>query len=363
MGSILTINVGSSSIRTATFLMDGANLDPRPTRNTDCTELADCFKEVGNVSAIAHRVVHVGVVEEDAAILGVRILERIREGIALAPNHNQKVLNAIEMVSELFEEVPQIAVYDSAFHRTIPLHAAIYPGPYEWYERLFVKRLGFHGLSHRYASEKTLQMLGRDAKHVVTAHIGNGVSLAAIKDGSSVDTTMGFTPLEGLMMGQRSGTIDPGIIFYLMQKEFLTASEMERLVSTESGLLGTSGLSADFRDILKARNEGHQRASLAFEMYVHRLRRGIGEMAAAMDGLDALVFTGGVGEHSPVLRSAICSGLSSFGIKLDDLKNDSVAKDGMISHPGGTASVLVVESKENWMMARAAMALLNDISH
>lgn len=363
MGIILTINVGSSSIRTATFLIDGTSLDPVPASSADCPELADCFREVGKVSAIAHRVVHAGVVEEDGAILNDRILERIREGIALAPNHNQKVLSAIETATALFKEVPQIAVYDSAFHRTIPLHAAIYPGPYEWYERLFVKRLGFHGLSHHYASEKAIQMLGRGAKHVLTAHIGNGVSLAAIKDGISVDTTMGFTPLEGLMMGQRSGTIDPGIIFYLMRKEFLTASEMERIVSTESGLLGISGLSADFRDILKARNEGHQRASLAFEMYAHSIRRAIGQMAAAMDGLDALVFTGGVGENSPVLRSAICSGLSSFGIKLDELKNDSLAKDGTISHPGGTVSVLVVESKENWMMARVTMALLNDISH
>ena len=201
-------------------------------------------------------------------------------------------------------------------------------------------------------------MLGYVPKNLVTAHIGNGASLAAIQDGISVDTTMGFTPMEGLMMGQRSGTIDPGILFYLMQKEQLTVSEVERVISAESGLLGVSGISADFRDVVTARANGKPRASLAFDMYVHRLRRGIGEMAASMDGMDALVFTGGVGEHSAQLREAVCAGLSSFGMYVDRDKNNTVSEDAIISGTSGHVSVLVVKAKENWIMARATAALL-----
>lgn len=360
MKRILTINVGSSSIRVITFRTNGTNVDLEPISSLDVAEVSQCFEGADKVSAIAHRVVHAGVVQEDAALLDDGITSRIRNGIPLAPNHNQKVLNTIQAAAKRLQSVPQIAVFDSAFHRTIPLPAALYPVPYDWYVRFSVKRLGFHGLSHRYASERAAQILGYVPRHLVVAHIGNGASLAAIREGVSVDTTMGFTPLEGLMMGQRSGTVDPGILLYLMQKERLTPPEMERLISSESGLLGTSGVSADFREILDLRIAGHERATLAFDMYVHRVRRGIGEMAAAMNGIDALVFTGGVGEHSSEIRRAVCSGLSSFGIKIEEARNEAVCADATVSRSDSPVSVLVVTAKENWMMARAAAAILYD---
>ena len=213
--------------------------------------------------------------------------------------------------------MPQVAVFDTGFHKNMPRSAAVYPGPYEWFEN-GIRRYGFHGINHKYCARRAAHLLRRDLKSfkLVTCHLGNGCSLAAIRDGRSVDTTMGFTPLEGLMMGTRSGSVDPGILTYLMRSQQLTGERLDELLNQHSGLLGISGASGDMREILTAIKNGDQRAKLAFEIYIHRLRAGIGAMIAVLDGVDALVFTAGVGEHSSEVRSAVCQNFGYIGLKL-----------------------------------------------
>lgn len=273
---------------------------------------------------------------------------------ALAPAHNPANLEGIEALEQILgTEVPQIAVFDTAFHTQMPLFAAIYPGPYEWFEQ-GIRRYGFHGISHQYCAQRAAQILGRELKELrlITCHLGNGCSLAAIRDGHSVDTTMGFTPLDGLMMGSRSGSVDPGILIHLMRQEGYTADKLEQLLNLASGLKGISGVSEDMRQIMAAIAQGNQRAQLALDIYVHRLRSGICAMLASLGGLDALIFTAGVGENSPTIRAAACEAFEFLGLKLDPEKNTRLPDDRDIATADSTLRVLVIHTQEDWAIAQ-----------
>jgi acetate kinase len=257
------------------------------------------------------------------------------------------------IVEKLLGAVPQIAVFDTGFHRKMPLAAAVYPGPYEWFAD-GVHRYGFHGINHQYCAGRAARLLGRELNSLklVSCHLGNGCSLAAIRDGHSVDTTMGFTPLEGLMMGTRSGSVDPGILTYLVRQKGISAERLDEILNKESGLLGISGISGDMRLILAAMSDGNERAQLAFDIYIHRLRSGIGAMVAVLGGVDALIFTAGVGENSPDVRAATCESFRYLGVKLDPGKNAQSQSDQDIAAPDSSVRVLVIRAQEDWAIAR-----------
>jgi acetate kinase len=270
----------------------------------------------------------------------------------LAPLHIRAELEGMEIVDSVLGAVPQVAVFDTGFHRQMPEAAAIYPGPYEWVEK-GIRRYGFHGINHQYCAGRAAQLLRKDVNSLklVSCHLGNGCSVAAIQGGRSVDTTMGFTPLEGLMMGTRSGSIDPGILTFLMRQENFDAEKIDHLLNQESGLLGISGISGDMRDILSAMQQNHERAKLAFEIYTHRLRGAIGSMAAVLGGVDALVFTAGVGENSPQVRAAACNTLEFLDLKLDRELNSRSFLDCDISTADARVRVLVIRAEEDWAIA------------
>jgi acetate kinase len=265
----------------------------------------------------------------------------------------------MESVSKLLGSVPQVAVFDTGFHHNMPLPAATYPGPYEWFEQ-GIRRYGFHGINHQYCAERAAELLGKDltALKLVTCHLGNGCSLAAILNGRSVDTTMGFTPLEGLMMGTRSGSVDPGVLTYLMRQRRFLDEQLDDVLNKKSGLLGISGVSSDMREVLAASTDSGdpvrmERSKLALDMYVHRLRSGIGAMIAVLGGVDALVFTAGVGENSPEIRVGACDNLAFLGLQLDDAKNrQPLLADTDISAPDAPVRTLVIRAQEDWMIAR-----------
>jgi acetate kinase len=266
--------------------------------------------------------------------------------------HIRSELEGIKTVENLFGAVPQVAVFDTGFHSQMPLSAAVYPGPYEWFEK-DIRRYGFHGINHQYCAGRTAQLLGKSEAplKLVICHLGNGCSITAVDGGRSVDTTMGFTPLDGLMMGTRSGSVDPGILTYLMRQSQLDASGIDTLLNQKSGLLGISGVSGDMRDILAAIRGGHKRAKLAFDIYVHRLQSAIGGMAAVLSGMDALVFTAGVGENSPEVRAAVCGTMDFLGLRLDYGKNAARTFDTDISAPDSRVRVFVIQAAEDWAIA------------
>jgi len=310
------------------------------------------------VDVVGHRVVHGGPQYENP----VRITSQVKAAIVrlaeFAPLHNRAELDSMNMVEKLFGPVPQIAVFDTGFHQTLSRAAAVYPGPYEWFSS-GIRRYGFHGINYRYCCGRAAQLLGRDQSslRLVACHLGNGCSLAAIRNGKSVDTTMGFTPLEGLMMGTRSGSVDPGILTYLMRQGGLTAEQLDQVLNTQSGLLGISGRSGDMRDILTAMKEGDERATLAFDIYIHRLQSGIGSMIGVLGGLDALVFSGGVGENSPEVRAGACENFGFLGIKLDAAKNAQSPPDANLAAPESSVPVLIIRAQEDWQIARECWAL------
>ena len=278
----------------------------------------------------------------------------------LAPAHNPANLEGIEAIEQILgTEVPQVAVFDTAFHTQLPLSAAIYPGPYEWFEQ-GIRRYGFHGISHQYCAQRAAQILSRELKELrlITCHLGNGCSLAAIRDGHSIDTTMGFTPLDGLMMGSRSGSVDPGILIYLMRQQGYTADQLDRALNLGSGLKGISGVSADMRQIVSAIAQDNSRSQLALNIYVHRLRSCIGAMLASLGGLDALVFTAGVGENSALVRTAACEAFGFLGLKLDPEKNTGSPEDRDIATADSTVRVLVIHTQEDWAIAKDCWHLL-----
>jgi acetate kinase len=300
-----------------------------------------------DIDVVGHRVVHGGARYFEPSFVTAEVKSAIESVSVFAPLHNRAELKGMEMVAKLLGSVPQIAVFDTGFHRTMPLSAKTYPGPYEWFEQ-GIRRYGFHGINHQYCAERAPQLLGKNLNSLVTCHLGNGCSLAAIREGKSVDTTMGFTPLEGLMMGTRSGSVDPGVLTYLMRRRHFLDEQLDDVLNKKSGLLGISGISSDMREVLDARKKGHERATLAFDMYVHRLRSGIGAMTAVLGGIDALVFTAGVGENSPEVRAAVCDHLAFLGLRLDPAKNaqSHLDKDGDISSPDAAVRVLVIHAQK-----------------
>lgn len=312
------------------------------------------------IDVVGHRVVHGGHEYRSSTRVNPAVKSAIAHLAALAPAHNPANLAGIEAVEEILgTDVPQVAVFDTAFHAQIPLAAAIYPGPYQWFEQN-IRRYGFHGISHQYCAQRAAQILGRELKELrlITCHLGNGCSLAAIRDGHSIDTTMGFTPLDGLMMGSRSGSVDPGILIYLIRQQGYTADDLERVLNRDSGLKGISGISADMRQIMAAIAQDHSGAKLALDIYVHRLRSGIGAMLASLGGLDALVFTAGVGENAPLVRRAACEAFSFLGLKLDAEKNTGSPKDQDIATADSTVRALVVHTQEDWAIAKDCWQLL-----
>jgi acetate kinase len=310
------------------------------------------LNQLSEIEAVGHRVVHGGTKYSSSVFLTAEVKEAIADLIPLAPNHNPAHLEGIEAIEKVLENVPQVAVFDTAFHSKMPPEVATYPVPYDWLE-LGIRRYGFHGTSHKYCSEKAAKILGKSLAdlRIVTCHLGNGCSLAAIKNGISINTTMGFTPLEGLMMGTRSGSIDAGILIFLIENKYFDAGELNLVLNKKSGLKGIFGESGDMREVLKAKNAGNERAKLAFEMYVDRLRCGIGEMAASLGGLDVLVFTAGVGENAAEVRAETCKGLEFLGIKIDKESNNNSPRNASISTEDSAVEVLVVHTQEDWAIA------------
>jgi len=313
---------------------------------------ARAISSVTEIEVVGHRVVHGGPHFEDPVVVTPEVRSAIASVSPLAPLHIRAELGGMEIIDNALGGVPQVAVFDTGFYRQLPPEAAVYPGPYNWVKK-DIRRYGFHGINHRYCAGRAAQLLRKEpgSLKLVSCHLGNGCSVTAIEGGRSVDTTMGFTPLEGLMMGTRSGSVDPGILTFLMRQDQLDSQRIDEILNQESGLLGISGLSSDMRDILVAIQQNHERAKLAFDIYIHRLREAIGSMAAVLGGMDALVFTAGVGENSPEVRAAACSNLEFLGLKLDRELNSRPFLDYDISTADSRVRVLVIRAEEDWAIA------------
>jgi acetate kinase len=311
------------------------------------------------IDAVGHRIVHGGHRLDQSTLVTPEVKSIIASVAAFAPLHNRAELEGIEIVERLIGKVRQVAVFDTGFHRTLPPLAAVYPGPYAWFEQ-GIRRYGFHGINHEYCASRVEQLLGLGlaSLKIVSCHLGNGCSLAAISGGCSIDTTMGFTPLDGLMMGTRSGSVDPSILTYLMRQSTMTGDEMDDTLNKKSGLLGISGVSSDMREIMSAIQQGNQRAKLAFDMFVHRLQQGIAAMAASLQGIDVLIFTAGIGEHSPEIRAATCKGLAFLGIHLDPDQNAASSGDQQISAGDSKVKIFIVRAQEDWAIAKACAGLV-----
>jgi len=376
---ILVLNSGSSSQKTALFEFGAGDL-PDPAlpiwerklewkgaedRQSAAAEIIEelwggsnaVIGSPSEISAVGHRVVHGGAKLTEPVVIDPSVKQSIADVSEIAPLHNQAALQGIDLVEKLLPGIPQVAVFDTAFHRTLPPHATVYPGPYEWFER-GIRRFGFHGINHEYCAHRAARLLKLELSSlkIVTCHLGNGCSLAAIDGGRSVDTTMGFTPLEGLMMGTRSGSIDPGILTYLMRKG-TSGDQLDSLLNHQSGLMGISGVSSDMRAVLKAADEENARAQLAFDIFTHRLKSGIAAMAASLGGMDVLIFTAGIGENSSQTRDAACAGLKFLGVSLNHDKNSSVDGDTDVSAADSKVKVLVIRAQEDWAIAQKCFAL------
>jgi acetate kinase len=316
------------------------------------------INSLNEIDIVGHRVVHGGQDYQQSTLISPDVKEAIARLSVFAPVHNPVNLEGIEALEKILPNRPQVAVFDTAFHAQLPPAAFVYPGPYEWLED-GIRRYGFHGISHQYCARRAAQILNRDLTHLrlITCHLGNGCSLAAIRGGWSVDTTMGFTPLDGLMMGSRSGAIDPGIIIHLLRRSDFTAEKLDSILNRNSGLKGISGVSSDMRQIGEAITQGNERAQLALDIYIHRLRAGIGAMLASLGGLDALIFTAGVGENSAVVRAAACEAFGFLGFKLDGEKNQHSPADEDIAAVDSAARVLVIHTQEDWEIARECWKL------
>lgn len=311
------------------------------------------IEKPGQIDMVGHRVVHGGQEYQESVLINPEVKAAIARLCHLAPAHNPANLEGIEMMQTILgTQVPQVAVFDTAFHARMPIANRTYPGPYTWLDQ-GIRRYGFHGISHQYCSQRAAQILGRELTdlRLITCHLGNGASLSAVQQGYSIDTTMGFTPLDGLMMGTRSGSVDPGILLHLLRNHH-SVDELDRILNKESGLQGISGVSGDLRQVMTAIAEGNSRAQLALNMYIHRLRSCIGSMLASLGGLDALVFTAGVGENSPSIRAAACTTFEFLGLKLDTAKNESHPMDQDIATPDSTVRVVVIHTQEDWAIAQ-----------
>ena len=323
-------------------------------------EKTGVIKSLAEVGAVGHRVVHGGEKFTTSTLLTEEAIKAIEECNDLAPLHNPANLIGIRACQELMPETPMDAVFDTAFHQTMPEEAYLYGLPYEYYENYKVRRYGFHGTSHSFVSKKAAELAGKpyeDLK-IIVCHLGNGASLSAVKNGKSVDTSMGLTPLEGLIMGTRSGDMDPAIMEYIAKKENLDIAGVMNVLNKKSGVLGLSGVSSDFRDIEGAAAEGNERAAKALNAFNYRVIKYIGAYAAAMDGVDVIAFTAGLGENDKNMRKAVCSHLSYLGVKIDDAANDVRGKDTIISAPDSKVMVMVVPTNEELAIARETLALV-----
>jgi acetate kinase len=376
--NVLVLNAGSSSLKAALYELDTpgdeGSRPPRPLWEKEQKvdeSVAGLVESLWSgdepviagpaaIDVVGHRVVHGGATLVDSVRVSPTVRKEIERAAEQAPEHNARALQVLDDVAWLVgPAVPQVAVFDTAFHVTLPVAAFTYAGPSEWTAR-GIRRFGFHGISHRYAAHRAARLLDRDvgALRAVTCHLGGGCSLAAVHDGRSVETTMGYTPLDGIPMGRRSGAIDPGILIHLLRHEGHTADSLDRLLNHESGLAGLSGTSGDMREILAAIDARDERARTAFDVYVHHIRQSIAAMAASLNGVDVIVFTGGVGEHVPRVRAAVCEGLAFLGVELDHTANDRVGKDAVCSPSHAKVAVLVVRAEENWVVAQDCVRVL-----
>lgn len=325
------------------------------------SEKYGCIKTLDEIKAVGHRVVHGGEKFNSSVLITKEVKDMITACIDIAPLHNPANLKGIAAVEAILPNVPQVAVFDTAFHQTMPDYAYMYAIPHELYEKYGIRRYGFHGTSHRYVSQRVCEYLGIDSQgtKIITCHIGNGGSISAVKDGKCVDTSMGLTPVEGLMMGTRCGDIDAGAVTFIADKEGLTTSGVSNLLNKKSGLLGVSGISSDMREIQAAVDAGEKGAILAENMYFYRIRKYIGAYAAAMGGVDVILFTGGVGENQANCREAACKGLEFMGVELDTQKNDAVrGEEGIISTDNSKVKIVVIPTDEEWMIASDTMNVL-----
>ncbi|MGH9224583.1 MAG: acetate/propionate family kinase [Acidimicrobiales bacterium] len=350
---VLVVNTGSSSLKLSLLAPDDSVL----WSGGDLADLSDLPEDI---DAVGHRVVHGGASLQHATVIDDEVIKQIEALTPLAPLHQPRAVEAIRKVSELLPDVPAVACFDTAFHSTLSPAASTYALPRDWLRRWDLRRFGFHGLSHQYASRRAAEVAGRPPSglRLVTCHLGAGASVCAVRDGRSVDTSMGFTPLEGLVMATRSGTVDPGLILWLINEAGLPAREVADALERLSGLAGLSGGSGDFRELMGTMTSGENAAKLAFEVYIHRLRREIAAMAAALGGLDVLVFTGGVGEHVPIVRATAARQLGFLGVAIDGTRNNATTSDGDVSADGAAARTVVVTAREDIEIARQVRRVL-----
>lgn len=318
------------------------------------------IKSMDQISAIGHRVVHGGEKYSKSVLITDEVLESIKECIVLAPLHNPPNIIGIEVCKELMPNIPMVAVFDTAFHQTMPKHAYICPLPYELYEKYGVRKYGFHGTSHKYVSNKVAEAMGKDIKDlkIITCHLGNGCSIAAVKSGKSIDTSMGFTPLAGVMMGTRSGSIDPSVISFLVEEQGYSIKDVNNLLNKQSGVLGISGVSSDFRDVIDEANKGNERAQLALDIFHYKVRAQIAAYAGIMGGVDVIVFTAGIGENSSLTRKESLRGLEFLGFTIDDEKNSIRGEVQEISTEGSKVKVYEIPTNEELMIARDTAELV-----
>lgn len=320
-----------------------------------------CIKDFKEIDAVGHRVVHGGEKFNKSVLINDEVIAKIKECYGIAPLHNPVNMAGIDAINEVLPEVPQVGVFDTAFHQTMPAKSHMYALPYKYYAEDGVRRYGFHGTSHRYVSQRVCEFLGVEpiGKKIITCHVGNGGSITAVKDGKSIDTSMGLTPTEGLMMGTRCGDVDPGALIFLMDKHNLSSKDMLNMVNKESGLAGVSGVSSDMREITAAAKQGNEKAILSLEMYEQRITKYVGAFAAEMGGVDIIVFTGGVGEHQSSTRANVCNPLRFMGVEIDDAANDANNGDeGIISTPNSAIKVVVIPTDEEYMIAKDTEAII-----
>ena len=311
------------------------------------------IESMSEIGAVGHRVVHGGEYFADSYVIDGKVLEALKMCIPLAPLHNPPNIIGIEACSKIMPNVPQVGVFDTAFHQTMPKEAYMYALPYSYYEKYKIRKYGFHGTSHKYVSGEVAKMLNKapeDLK-IITCHLGNGSSVSAVKNGKCVDTSMGFTPLDGVVMGTRTGSMDPAVVTFIMENENLTAKEADAVMNKQSGVFGVSGISSDFRDLSAAANDGNERAKLALDMFTYSVKKLIGSYAAAMGGVDAIVFTAGIGENDAATRSSIVSGLEFMGIKIDAEQNKKRGEAIDISASDATVKTFVIPTNEELMIA------------
>lgn len=323
-------------------------------------EATGVIKSLDEVGAVGHRVVHGGEAFTSSTVITEEALQAIEACNDLAPLHNPANLIGIRACQELMPDTPMVAVFDTAFHQTMPEKAYLYGLPYEYYEKYKVRRYGFHGTSHSYVSKRTAEFLGKpyDSLRTVVCHLGNGSSISAVMNGESIDTSMGLTPLEGLVMGTRSGDVDPGVMQFLMHKENMDIDQMLNVLNKKSGVYGISGVSSDFRDVENAANDGNKRAAVALESFAYRVAKYVGAYTAAMGGVDAIAFTAGVGENDKITRKKVCEHMAFLGIKVDDEANAKRGQEIMISTPDSKVAVLVIPTNEELAIARETLALV-----